>query len=338
MAPLLARTASDPAPMMSLDSTTVMPPLSLLPPLPSSRGRGRPPVPMSPSRSSSARWLRRRRLPRRPPAVSEAPTRLRAPVISETAVVSEPAPETTAPRDDRARDRHRPAGTPLRSRRRASTPGCSPTRRPRLPPLRRQPPARPPVVETSGQPWASPRFLATVTRLPVAPLMATPETPELPELEDLDEPAAAPAAAAPVAWLRWSAPHPAPARSARSPRRDVVGRLEALGMPAGFLGASFADDVAVHGTYAALTRALALRLPKAPELPSGAGEVLFVVGPGVETLRAAQSLAAVAPAGPRPGAVGHPRRPGRARPGGQPHDDGRVRDRPAPGGRRRRHA
>ena len=47
---MLARTASDPAPFglpmsMSLDSTLVMPPLSLLPPLPSSRGRGRPPVP-----------------------------------------------------------------------------------------------------------------------------------------------------------------------------------------------------------------------------------------------------------------------------------------------------
>ena len=54
----------------------------------------------------------------------------------------------------------------------------------------------------------------------------------------------------------------------------------------------FADDVAAQGTYAALTRALALQLPAAPELPSGAGEVLFVVGPGVETLRAARALAA----------------------------------------------
>ena len=55
--PVLARTASDPAPMMSHDATTIMPPLSLLPPLPSSRGRGRgrPPVPMSSSRSSAAR-------------------------------------------------------------------------------------------------------------------------------------------------------------------------------------------------------------------------------------------------------------------------------------------
>jgi hypothetical protein len=50
LAPLLARTASDPAPSMSFDSTTIMPPLSLLPPLPGSRGRGRPPVPPAPRR------------------------------------------------------------------------------------------------------------------------------------------------------------------------------------------------------------------------------------------------------------------------------------------------
>jgi hypothetical protein len=36
---------------------------------------------------------------------------------------------------------------------------------------------------------------------------------------------------------------------------------------------------------------LGLRLPKAPELPIGAGDVLFVVGPGVETLRSARALA-----------------------------------------------
>jgi hypothetical protein len=73
---------------------------------------------------------------------------------------------------------------------------------------------------------------------------------------------------------------------------DLQGRLEALGLPGHLLGETFADDVAGQGTYAALTRALALRLPAAPELPSGAGEVLFVVGPGFETLRAARSLAA----------------------------------------------
>ena len=77
------------------------------------------------------------------------------------------------------------------------------------------------------------------------------------------------------------------ARRARSPTGSWSSAC-----PAALLGSTFADDVAAAGTYAALTRALALRLPKAPELPTGAGEVLFVVGPGVETLRAAQTLAA----------------------------------------------
>jgi hypothetical protein len=72
---------------------------------------------------------------------------------------------------------------------------------------------------------------------------------------------------------------------------DVLARLEVLGLPAGLLGDGFAEQVAVHGTYAALTRALGLRLPPAPEVPTGPGEVLFVVGPGIETLRAARALA-----------------------------------------------
>ena len=65
LAPMLARTASDPAPMMSFDSTSVMPPLSLLPPLPGSRGRGRPPVPPAPNRRSVLRAVPR-------PSTSEA--------------------------------------------------------------------------------------------------------------------------------------------------------------------------------------------------------------------------------------------------------------------------
>ena len=73
---------------------------------------------------------------------------------------------------------------------------------------------------------------------------------------------------------------------------DVRGRLESLGLPVQLLGPAFVDDVEHRGIYAALTRALALGLPQAPELPTGAGEVLFVVGPGVETLRAARTLAA----------------------------------------------
>jgi hypothetical protein len=149
-------------------------------------------------------------------------------------------------------------------------------------------PTRPPVVETSSLP----PFLATVTRLPVAPLQAGPETAELTEREDV-EPAKdeAPAAPADITPAEPVADAPTPATDSPA-AGGVTRRLEALGVPAGFLGASFADDAAAHGTYAALTRALAVRLPKPPELPTGAGEILFVVGPGVETLRTAQSLAA----------------------------------------------
>ncbi|MBW8766316.1 MAG: hypothetical protein JF630_08870 [Geodermatophilales bacterium] len=208
LAPVLARTASDPAPMtMSLDATSVMPPLSLIPPLPGSRPRGLPPVPPS-SR----------------PAV--------------------PSPRPTAP-----------AETPTTG---AGTPAAE------------------------GAPDT--RSLATVTRLPVVPLVATPETPEIPGLESGSGVAAEPVAAEPTSPA-------APVVSPRTPS-EVIGRLDALGLPGDLLGPAFADDVATHGTYAALTRALGLRLPKAPAVPDGAGEVLFVVGPGVETLRAARSLAA----------------------------------------------
>jgi hypothetical protein len=72
----------------------------------------------------------------------------------------------------------------------------------------------------------------------------------------------------------------------------VVDRLVQLGLPAELLGSTFRADVAQFGTYAALTRSLALQLPKAPELPRGAGEAVFVVGPGADALRAARSLAA----------------------------------------------
>ncbi|RBY95155.1 hypothetical protein DQ237_15820 [Blastococcus sp. TF02-8] len=200
LAPLLARTASDPAPMtMSMDATTVMPRVSLLPPLPGSRTRGGlPPVPPSASR----------------PAVPPARPRPEKPLAAET--------ETEA-----------------------------------VPPSR----------DEAGR--APARTLATVTRLPVAPLMAGPDLPEMPELDDTDEDV------------------PAAGRGA-----EVAARLRTLGLPADLLGAGFAEQVLSHGTYAALTRALAGSLPAIPQLPSGAGDVLFVVGPGVETLRAAQSLAA----------------------------------------------
>ncbi|GAA5653147.1 hypothetical protein Gobs01_04562 [Geodermatophilus obscurus DSM 43160] len=72
----------------------------------------------------------------------------------------------------------------------------------------------------------------------------------------------------------------------------LIGRLLELGVPERLLGEDFAVEVARRGAYAALTRALAAGLPAAPALPSGAGDVLLVVGPGVETLAAARSLAA----------------------------------------------
>jgi hypothetical protein len=239
LAPVLARTASDPAPM-SLDATTVMPPLSLLPPLPGSRGGrgGRPPVPPSSTRA---------------PVTATRPS---APPVSSTPAA--PVGTPSVPADDAA---------------------------------------------TAEVPVASP--LATVTRLPVAPLMATAETPQMPglfdDVED-DEPVAAVQPAAPAAVevpagveipaLTEPARTTAPAVAPSTPG-TVGARLEVLGVPASLLGATFATDVETHGTYAALTRALGLRLPKAPELPTGAGEVLVVVGPGVETLRAARSLAAM---------------------------------------------
>jgi hypothetical protein len=131
-----------------------------------------------------------------------------------------------------------------------------------------------PVSEPAGG------SLATVTRLPVAPAMAGPEVLDLPErLFD----------SAPPAEVDTVAEAPVTAAIATG---AIADRLVELGVPRRLLGASFADDVAERGTYAALTRALALHLPKPPELPNGAGEVLFLVGPGIETLRTAQTLAA----------------------------------------------
>ena len=235
VAPMLARTASDFAPFMSLDATTVMPPLSLLPPLPSSRGRGRgrPPVP------PASRPLSRR-------------------AVSSGGSPSAPAP--TEPAED---------GTDTEA-----------------------PVAAPATTAPATRSWA------TVTHLPVAPLMATQETPEL-DTDEVDEGADAvlPGSAHQLPGSEQEVVLPPVAEvGPRTPGRpdagDVRSRLAALGLPAGLLGDSFEDDLAGRGTYAALTSALAQRLPVAPQLPAGAGEVLFVVGPGVETLRAARSLAA----------------------------------------------
>jgi hypothetical protein len=95
-----------------------------------------------------------------------------------------------------------------------------------------------------------------------------------------------------VEQSHWTAPLIGGALMAPTPCAGLIADLRDLGLPTELLGARFADDVADLGTYAALTRALAAGMPAAPQLPGGAGEVLFVVGPGVETLTAARSLAA----------------------------------------------
>jgi hypothetical protein len=235
MAPVLARTASDPAPVgrsMTMDQTTVMPPLSLLPGSPS-RGRGLPPVPPRTGR------------PPVPPSHSRIPA-------GPTASAASTDGKTSSTRDD--------------------------------------------DVPASAD--RMPGLLATVTRLPVGPLMATAETPDMPELADLADLADLIEADASGLLDGPVLPAAVPARPTRvridppSTPAEVLSRLTALGVPADLLGPTFTDDVAADGTYAALTRALGQRLPEAPELPTGAGDVLFVVGPGVETLRAARSLAA----------------------------------------------
>ncbi len=94
-APLLARTASDPAPL-SMDATSVMPPLSLLPPLPSSRRGGRPPVPPSVHRGASARPASRPSAPAEDREIPSATSRFEA-LATVTRLPLVPAEETPAP-------------------------------------------------------------------------------------------------------------------------------------------------------------------------------------------------------------------------------------------------
>jgi hypothetical protein len=227
--PPLARTASDPAPM-PLDATTVMSPLSLLPPLSGRRG-GLPPVPPSASRASAA-------------AAAPRPT------APETAPM--PAPAT-------------PLATVVRL-------PFAP-----LPDVDYVEPGEPAEVEVEETPMSQPVLVEAVIE-PAAPVAAAAPVVEAPVV-------AAPVVEAPAAPA--NAPMPAAA-----PSGDLVARLVSFGLTEQLLGAGFAADAAAHGTYAALTAALASRLPAAPQLPTGPGEVLFLVGPGVETLRAARSLAA----------------------------------------------
>ena len=124
--------------------------------------------------------------------------------------------------------------------------------------------------------------MATVTRLPVAPL-AEAWHPDVPVL---------------VTSLR-ERPHVGglpvdtlPALPVSRPLlSDVPPKLVDLGVPEYLLGPDFIADMAAQGTYAALTRALSARLPAAPKPPNRPGEVLFVVGHGIEALSAARALA-----------------------------------------------
>ncbi|MGY1685846.1 hypothetical protein ACI8AK_09660 [Geodermatophilus sp. SYSU D00867] len=148
--------------------------------------------------------------------------------------------------------------------------------RPPVPPARRLPPVPGQAVARVAAPAPG---LATVTRLPVDARAARGWTPARVVVPSVREAGAV-----------------APGRGWVDPRMveaaGTVARLRALGVPEDLLGGGFPAEVARSGTYAALTRALGAALPAAPSAPAGAGEVLLVVGPGVETLAAARSLAA----------------------------------------------
>ncbi|MGY1736667.1 hypothetical protein [Geodermatophilus sp. SYSU D00684] len=145
--------------------------------------------------------------------------------------------------------------------------------RPPVPPARRLPPAPGQAVARVAAPAPG---LATVTRLPVDARGWTPARVVVPSVRE---------AGAVAPGRGWVDPRMVEAAG-------TVARLRALGVPEDLLGAGFPAEVAQSGTYAALTRALGATLPAAPSAPAGAGEVLLVVGPGVETLAAARSLAA----------------------------------------------
>ncbi|SFP23712.1 hypothetical protein SAMN05660464_2631 [Geodermatophilus dictyosporus] len=141
--------------------------------------------------------------------------------------------------------------------------------RPPVPPARRRPPVPGAAVARVAAP-RPPSGLATVTRLPVETRtggrVVVPSVRERgPSGRDLADTRMVEAA-------------------------GTVARLRALGVPEELLDAGFTAEVAAHGTYAALTRALGAALPAAPSAPAGPGEVLLVVGPGVETLAAARAL------------------------------------------------
>jgi hypothetical protein len=180
-------------------------------------------------------------------------------LAAQAAPACEPVPAATPEPVPLARTASDPAPLPIDSTAVLRGLPSSSGRRGGLPPVPPSPsrvrvPHPRPAADTAGLPPAAPvTTLATVVRLPLA-----------------------------QAGQRDSAP----ARSG-----DTLARLRSLGLPARLLTAALAADIEARGLYAALTRALGAGLPVAPALPHGPGETLFVVGPGVETLRAARALA-----------------------------------------------
>lgn len=70
----------------------------------------------------------------------------------------------------------------------------------------------------------------------------------------------------------------------------LLPRLKAAGLPDGFIPDGFLPDVSERGLHAALTRLLRMRLPKTEKFPIEPGTVL-VLGPGIEALPAARTVA-----------------------------------------------
>jgi hypothetical protein len=154
--------------------------------------------------------------------------------------------------------------------------------RPAVPPGRR---GRPPVP--ASRPAVFGRSQARTRPVPIAaPIASTPAAGAKPAV---DEPGTRLATVTRLVPASSSSTAPAP--FTMSGEEELVVRLLTLGLPDFLLGPGFAADAAARGIYAALTRTLAERLPAAPPLSLGAGEVLMVVGPGAETLGAARSLA-----------------------------------------------
>jgi hypothetical protein len=153
--------------------------------------------------------------------------------------------------------------------------------RPGVPPVRR---GRPPVPASRPAVSSRPHVSTRPVPIPV-PIGSRPAAEALPAAEESG------ARLATVTRLIPATSSTALAPFTLTGPEELVVRLLTLGLPDFLLGPDFTTDAAHRGVYAALTRTLAERLPVAPKVPAGPGEVLMVVGPGAETLAAARSLA-----------------------------------------------